>query len=435
MTMAATGTVAKDTGKSLARTLSAGRMVTLARVPDGYVGKALGDLARTVKGRTVFVARDGQRLAEIERALAFFAPEVEPLPFPAWDCLPYDRVSPHPTVVARRMATLSRLLLPTDRPGVVLTTVNAVLQRAPSRSFVEKGSFSAAPGNQVRMDDLVHWLEDNGFAAHDHRARGRRVRRARRHPRPLSGRAGGAGPARLLRRHAGIDPQLRCRQPAHHRRRGSASISSPPNEMVLSAEAISALSPGLRRRSSAPPIATISSTSRSARAAAMSAWSTGCRCSPTGWRRSSTTCRTCRWSLDHLVEEAVGERLDLIERSLRGAARRRSDSGRRAASPYKPLPPDRLYLTAPNGRDGSASGRVAPRLALCPARGARSVIDMGGAAGRSFAAERAAGDVNVFDAVDRPYRRAGEGRASASCSPAGARARATAWARCWSTTG
>src|SRR6185295_2586413 len=114
MTMAATGTVAKDTGKSLARTLGSGRMVTLARGPDGYVGKALGDLARTVKGRTVFVARDGQRLAEVELALAFFAPEVEPLSFPDWDCLPYDRVAPHPTVVARRMATLLRLLLSTD---------------------------------------------------------------------------------------------------------------------------------------------------------------------------------------------------------------------------------------------------------------------------------------------------------------------------------
>ena len=43
------------------------------------------------------------------RALAFFAPELEVLRFPAWDCLPYDRVSPAAEIVARRLATLTRL--------------------------------------------------------------------------------------------------------------------------------------------------------------------------------------------------------------------------------------------------------------------------------------------------------------------------------------
>ena len=33
----------------------------------------------------------------------FFAPDIEVLEFPAWDCLPYDRVSPHAGVVAQRM--------------------------------------------------------------------------------------------------------------------------------------------------------------------------------------------------------------------------------------------------------------------------------------------------------------------------------------------
>ena len=48
---------------------------TLASVPDGMAGKALADLvSATGTARLLFVARDGQRLAEIERALRFFAP-------------------------------------------------------------------------------------------------------------------------------------------------------------------------------------------------------------------------------------------------------------------------------------------------------------------------------------------------------------------------
>ena len=68
--------------------------VTLAAVPDGLVGKVLGDLALSSGRLLVFVARDGQRLAEVERTIRFFAPSVEIIDFPAWDCLPYDRSRP-----------------------------------------------------------------------------------------------------------------------------------------------------------------------------------------------------------------------------------------------------------------------------------------------------------------------------------------------------
>ena len=51
----------------------------------------------------------GERVGEpvlLER-VRFFAPEREVLVFPAWDCLPYDRLSPHPDIVAERLETLA----------------------------------------------------------------------------------------------------------------------------------------------------------------------------------------------------------------------------------------------------------------------------------------------------------------------------------------
>ena len=56
------------------------------------------------------------------------------LRFPAWDCLPYDRVSPNPALVSERIATLARLLEARTRPRIVLTTVNALVQRVPPRA-------------------------------------------------------------------------------------------------------------------------------------------------------------------------------------------------------------------------------------------------------------------------------------------------------------
>jgi transcription-repair coupling factor (superfamily II helicase) len=62
-------------------------------VADGYEAFALAQAASETApdGPIIFVARDGQRLQPIVEALAFAAPELPVLEFPAWDCLPYDR--------------------------------------------------------------------------------------------------------------------------------------------------------------------------------------------------------------------------------------------------------------------------------------------------------------------------------------------------------
>ena len=87
----------------------------------------------------VHVARDDARLAAMRAALRFFAPELPVLAFPAWDCLPYDRISPNPEIAAARMATLAALAGGFDRPAAVLTTVNAATQRVPAREVLAGG--------------------------------------------------------------------------------------------------------------------------------------------------------------------------------------------------------------------------------------------------------------------------------------------------------
>ena len=100
----------------LADALAEGRPLILSRVADGMEGMVVADLARSLAGRKnapwpslTVICRDGQRMAAVERGLAFFAPELEVLSFPSWDCLPYDRASPNPSILARRMATLAKL--------------------------------------------------------------------------------------------------------------------------------------------------------------------------------------------------------------------------------------------------------------------------------------------------------------------------------------
>jgi transcription-repair coupling factor (superfamily II helicase) len=84
------------------------------------------------------VCRDDGRMARFAEALAFFHPEINTLTFPAWDCLPYDRVSPNGEITSRRIDTLTRLAGGTEQtPLVVLTTVNGLVQLVPPRQLFD----------------------------------------------------------------------------------------------------------------------------------------------------------------------------------------------------------------------------------------------------------------------------------------------------------
>lgn len=155
-------------------------VLTVSEAPEGLDAMVIGDLARmsaasdgksdggvhTDNGMVLHIARDDARAAIITEALAWFAPDVEVVNFPAWDCLPYDRVSPKPEISAERMSTLARLAnwKAQDKPVVILATVNAALQRVPTRTSVAEASFSAQVGEIIEIDDLVAFLQRNGFS-------------------------------------------------------------------------------------------------------------------------------------------------------------------------------------------------------------------------------------------------------------------------------
>ena len=85
------------------------------------------------------------------------------LTLPAWDCLPYDRVSPNGVTIAARMTTLSALTDPATKGAIVLTAVNALIQKLPPVDVVAGMSFAARSGQVVDSDRLIHWAALNGY--------------------------------------------------------------------------------------------------------------------------------------------------------------------------------------------------------------------------------------------------------------------------------
>ncbi len=152
--------------------MARGRALTLANVAEGAEGLVVSDLARAIAAKPkppaislAVICRDGPRMQQLARALAFFAPDLPVMEFPAWDCQPYDRVSPHGGVLAQRLTVLARLsrLVGSEKPLIVLTTINAAVQRVPARELVASQALSVAPGHVVPMNSIIAWLEHNGY--------------------------------------------------------------------------------------------------------------------------------------------------------------------------------------------------------------------------------------------------------------------------------
>src|SRR5258708_31554948 len=153
----------KQPVRSPAELLAPGRALTFANVAEGAEGMVVSDLARAIAARPkplavslAVVCRDGPRMQQLARALEFFAPDLPVMQFPAWDCQPYDRVSPHGGILAQRLTTLAWLsrLQGSDKPLIVLTTVNAIVQRVPARAIVAAPAPSVAARPVLPLDSL-----------------------------------------------------------------------------------------------------------------------------------------------------------------------------------------------------------------------------------------------------------------------------------------
>ncbi len=151
----------------LSKILKATVPLTLSGVPGGFLPSLLADLARAAPRRAVFVAADEAQMRSVAATAPYFAPELEVVQLPAWDCLPYDRASPTLRVMAERIGALYRLQQKPKGAQLVLTTVNALTQRTLTPFRIRQLVAELKPGARIDRDRLGALLQANGYVRTD----------------------------------------------------------------------------------------------------------------------------------------------------------------------------------------------------------------------------------------------------------------------------
>ncbi|GGL74797.1 transcription-repair coupling factor [Wenxinia marina] len=394
--------------------------VTVSGAPEGFDARLILDEISRSGGPVVHVARDDRRAEAMRAALAFFDPALPVVTFPAWDCLPYDRVSPSADITATRMATLAALVHRMPERFVLLTTLNAATQRVPAREVLKDAAFIANVGSRVDEDALRKFLVRMGFTQSptvtepgDYAVRGGIIDI---YP------PGQDGPVRLDLFGDVLDGARRF-DPATQRTTEKLKTVelAPVSEVILDDAAITRFRQSYRIEFGAAgtddPLYEAVSAGR--KQAGMEHWM------PFFHDRLETLfdyLPNATITQDDQIDAARDARWTLVEDAYETRRAAMAQKGR-IDTVYKPAPPGGFYLDDAAWTAALKDRRVLSFAPLKQPTGP-GVTDAGGRIGRDFAPERQAENVNVFAALAKHVKaRAADGPVVIASYSAGARER------------
>ncbi len=369
--------------------------LTVGGAPEGFDARLILNEIERRSAPVLHVARDDKRLAAMQAALRFFAPDMPVITFPAWDCLPYDRVSPNADISATRMATLAGLAHGMPDRFVLLTTISAAMQRLPARGVLREAAFSARVGGRLDEAALRNFLVRMGFSQAptvmepgDYAIRGGIIDI---YP------PGDAGPVRLDLFGDVLDGARRF-DPATQRTTEKLDLVelAPVSEVILDEAAITRFRQNYRIEFGAAgtddPLYEAVSAGR--KHAGIEHWlpffhdrlETIFDYLPQATVTQDdqvTATRLARW--DSIADQYETRRLAMTQKG-------------RMDTVYKPVPPGLLYLDDAAWEAATARTRVMQFNPLAQATGP-GVIDAGGRIGRTFAPERQQENLSLFGAL------------------------------------
>ncbi|MCH8081846.1 MAG: DEAD/DEAH box helicase, partial [Proteobacteria bacterium] len=383
------------------REIPLGKSLTLAGLPEGYDAVILGHLAGKAAGQgraLLHIAKDDARSAMLARGLRFFAPGVKVLQFPAWDCLPFDRAGPKADILSERIGVLSELAQGGGKfktPLIILTTINGALQRVPPARWISGQALVIKEKSILPRDQLSTYLSEHGYLRveavaepGDYAYRGGLVDLYPPHAR---------APYRIdmfgdeVESIRSFDP-LTQRTTSHEK---SLKLL-PAREFGLDEASIERFRRGYLQTFGPPgdddPLYFAISEGRPYPGA--DHWLSLFH------ERLETLfdyLPEALLTLDHQINEVVLQRLEDIGEYYR-ARKESAEVQNKWSTPYQPLPPEALYLTArewENLREARAPVRLSPLKEPESA----GVLALSAAPGRNFLAEREQRDANVFEAL------------------------------------
>ncbi|MEO5333025.1 MAG: transcription-repair coupling factor [Magnetococcus sp. YQC-5] len=151
----------------------------LGNIPGSSLAWMALEASRHHKGPLILIANNIARAESLYRSMLFFADHISPavtlLPFPAWETLPFERLSPYGPIMGERIRALFRLtqtlghgpVSAGDSTGnaltAIVTTPPALMRRTVPHDYLATHGFSVAKGDQLNLVALRTFFSSAGY--------------------------------------------------------------------------------------------------------------------------------------------------------------------------------------------------------------------------------------------------------------------------------
>ena len=131
-------------------------------IPNGSESLLINKLIS--KKSIIYIFSNQESLESFKLLIKKINPKIEVYIFPAWDCLPFDRISPNSIIQNLRVSCLNSLSHLTDDDNILLlTTINAVTQRVLAKNSFRDNIFNLKAGEHLDLKKISNYLLSNGY--------------------------------------------------------------------------------------------------------------------------------------------------------------------------------------------------------------------------------------------------------------------------------
>lgn len=138
---------------------------TLSSVASGYEAFLLTKALQNAKQDVLYIVSNGLELEQAAETARYINPSLKVLTFPAWDTVPYDRVSPNVNLISTRLETLSEIVQTPNpaQPRLIVASIGAVIQKLPPKKIFLNARRIFKTGGKLNFNDFIHYAAINGY--------------------------------------------------------------------------------------------------------------------------------------------------------------------------------------------------------------------------------------------------------------------------------
>lgn len=132
-------------------------------IPEGYQAFVIKDIMKN-KSIHCHVVGGETQLYFLKETISLIDPTIKIIAFPEWDTVPYDRVGVKADIRSARIKALVELIeQENNQKTLILTTVAALMQKVPEKTFFENSVLSLEEGTQISFKELQEFLTKNSY--------------------------------------------------------------------------------------------------------------------------------------------------------------------------------------------------------------------------------------------------------------------------------